>query len=50
MSKQFKIIMCFWSFVDMLLLAVAVASIVFSTVERKPDFMANIAIVTEQLT
>lgn len=41
--------MGFWSFVDMLLLAAAVASIVFSIVERKPDLMANIAISTEQL-
>ncbi|KAH9925255.1 tetraspanin [Fomitopsis serialis] len=49
MSKQFRIIMGFWSFVDMLLLAAAVASIVFSIVERKPDLMANIAISTEQL-
>ncbi|TFY54694.1 hypothetical protein EVJ58_g8708 [Rhodofomes roseus] len=49
MSKQFKIIMGFWSFVDVLLLAAAVASIVFSIVERKPDLMTNIALSTEHL-
>lgn len=49
MSKQFKVIMGFWSFVDVLLLAAAVASIVFSIVERKPDLLVNFAINTEQL-
>lgn len=49
MSKQFKAIMGFWSFVDVLLLAAAIASIVFSVVMRKPDLLANFAISTQQL-
>lgn len=49
MSKQFRFIMGFWSFVDVLLLAAAVASIVFSVVMRKPDLMVNFSISTQQL-
>ena len=49
MSRQFKFIMGFWSFVDVLLLASAIASIVFSVVMRKPDLLTNFAISTQQL-
>jgi len=44
-----KMIMGFWGFVDVLLLAAAIASIVFSVVWREPNLLINLTMSTQHL-
>ncbi|PCH38694.1 tetraspanin [Wolfiporia cocos MD-104 SS10] len=49
MSKQTKMIMGFWGFVNVCLLAAAIISIVFSVVWREPNLLLNLTLSTTHL-